>query len=349
MHDPRCPRIPPAVASEARPFWSVMIPHYNRTQFLERTLRSVLAQDAGAKDMQIEVVDDSSCTDDPEPEVRRIAGNRVTFYRQPQRLGVPGNWNSCVERSRGHWVHILHSDDFVLPGFYERLRQALCSRDDLGAAFCRHMFVDQAGFQRALSPLERQTAGTLPGFLESIGVSQRVQCAAMVVRRRVYEKLGGFRAELRYTPDWEMWTRIAAEYPIWYEPSPLAAFCIHSQSYTAQLAQLGRQVPDMRRCIEICRPYLPPHRAAAISSRARNEAALWALEQAGAAVRDGRYAAALRYAREGLRTSSSLRVCTALLAETASLAKGGFRRAYRIVRRKGRLHRKLRDPAPNEK
>ena len=60
-----------------------MIPAYNRTQYLEKTLTSVLSQDPGAEEMQIEVVDDASTVDDPEPLVRRDSRRPGEFCSQP--------------------------------------------------------------------------------------------------------------------------------------------------------------------------------------------------------------------------------------------------------------------------
>jgi len=59
---PQPPAINRAAADAgARPFWSVMIPTYNpRADYLEETLHSVLQQNPGPKQMQIEVVDDCS-------------------------------------------------------------------------------------------------------------------------------------------------------------------------------------------------------------------------------------------------------------------------------------------------
>ena len=56
--------IAPLPQEAARPKWSVMIPAYNCARFLAATLESVLAQDPGPAQMQIEVVDDCS-SDDP--------------------------------------------------------------------------------------------------------------------------------------------------------------------------------------------------------------------------------------------------------------------------------------------
>ena len=108
-----------------RPFWSVMIPTYNpRADYLEETLNSVLQQDPGPDQMQIEVVDDCSNDNTASEVTRRIGAGRVTFHAESQNRGLANNWNRCIERARGHWVHILHQDDIVLPGFYDRLRKA---------------------------------------------------------------------------------------------------------------------------------------------------------------------------------------------------------------------------------
>jgi glycosyltransferase involved in cell wall biosynthesis len=245
-----------------------MIPTYNRTTCLERTLSSVLSQDPGAAQMQIEVVDNDSTADDPEPLVRQVGGDRVSFVRQPRNIGMTSNWNSCIERSVGEWVHILHDDDMVFPGFYERLKRGLMNRFDVGAGFCRHAFIDENDHWLCTSELEKPTAGILPDFIETIGARQRIECASIVVRRSVYEKLGGFLCGF-YLADWEMWNRIAAHYPIWYEPATLAAYRQHSKSANTALARSGEILVHWRRALEINRTWMPPDRAEAISRKAK--------------------------------------------------------------------------------
>jgi glycosyltransferase involved in cell wall biosynthesis len=256
-----------------------MIPVYNRTQYLEKTLRSVLSQDPGPEEMQIEVVDDASTVEDPEPLVRRIAGDRVSSYRNPQNLGLMPNFNNCIERSRGEWVQILHTDDFVLPGFYERLKSRLESRFDVGAAFCRHTHVDENERRTWTSEIESPTAGILPDFIAKIGAMQRIVFASIVVRRSVYERWGGFRLDLPYAADWEMWIRIAAHYPIWYEPKMLAVWRVHSKAASEADHSSGKAFIDLRRCIEISRAWLPLDRAETIARSAKEWVYLWELAE----------------------------------------------------------------------
>ena len=259
-------------AEPLRPFWSVMIPAYNSTKFLGKTLESVLAQDPGPEAMQIEVVDGYSTMDLPEPVVKQIAGDRVSVFRHPQPVSMAGNWNSCIDRARGQWVHILHTDDVVLPGFYAQLRQSLEHNPEVGAAFTRWTKIDEDGRTLEVSALESQTPGILPDGLERIAAAQIIQFPAMVVRKRAYQAVGGFRDDLSYALDWEMWVRIASRYPVWYEPEPLACYRVHTNSETARLRQLGEDLSDQAKAIPIMVRYLPPR------ARAREELALRLLD-----------------------------------------------------------------------
>jgi glycosyltransferase involved in cell wall biosynthesis len=234
-----------------------MFPTYNCSDLLERALRSVLEQDPGPERMQIAVVDDCSTTRRHEEIVRSIAPDRVELYRQPIHRGLGGNWNTCVAQSRGRWVHILHQDDLVLPGFYDRLARA-GERPDVGAAFCHHWIVDDGGRKLIVMPLERPTAGVLEDLLEKITQEQHIHCPSIVIRRDVYERLGGFREDLCYTLDWEMWVRIAAAYPVWYEPELLAHYRLHDANETHRLTLRGLTVPDMLKSIRIVSRRLPP-------------------------------------------------------------------------------------------
>ena len=66
-----CPGIQPISKEVHGPLWSVMIPVYNRVEYLREALESVLSQGYGQDQMQIEVVDDCSLTDEAELIVKQ--------------------------------------------------------------------------------------------------------------------------------------------------------------------------------------------------------------------------------------------------------------------------------------
>lgn len=307
---PVFPAIDP-VPSGKRPFWSVILSVYRRTCYLEQALRSVLAQAPGPDEMQIEVVadgPDDSVQAGIEAMVKEIAGDRVTVHRQTIRAGHPEIFNIAVRRARGLWIHILHDDDWVAPGFYARLSEGVFREPAIGAAFCRHIYVDEAGQTTGVSLLERETPGLLDGWLERIAANCRLQTPSMVVRREAYERLGGYCPQARSAFDWEMWQRIAVHYPVWYEPQRLAFFRRSSGSETARLAVCGQQITDTRAVIEIARSYLPPEKADALSRRASEYYARFALDSARQRMESGDLPAAMAHLREAARCSSSTEV-----------------------------------------
>ena len=253
-----------------RPFWSVMIPTYNpQPHYLEETLRGILLQDPGPEQMQIEVVDDGSADNTASEVVHRIGAGRVAFHAERQNRGLANTWDLCVERARGNWVHILHQDDIVLPGFYERLCRGIVCNPHIGMAFCRFAIIDANGHWKELGPLESATAGVLNNWLERVATGYHLECPAVVVKRATYERLGGFSAQLTYALDLEMWVRIAANAPVYYEPQILAGFRRHGGNESAIRQRTGGNMQDMARAIKIWKDYLPADSRVQLEQQAR--------------------------------------------------------------------------------
>ena len=300
--------IHPRPAGEKRPLWSVMIPTYNCAGYLRETLGGVLAQDPGRESMQIEIVDDCSTKDDPQSVVAELGGTRVEFYRQSENMGLSRNFNTCLQRARGRLVHVLHGDDGVRPGFYEQMQRALSDNASAGAAFCRYISMDECGHWLSIAKLERQDTGVLDAWLKKIATGQRLQTPCMVVRREVYESLGGFDHRLSYSEDWEMWVRIAASYPVAYTPEPLALYRVHSVSSTARGILTGANGRDLRKAISIIETQLPQEIARSAPGQARKAYADACIRRGHRALAISHRAAVASQIRDALQTELSLRV-----------------------------------------
>ncbi|NER01425.1 MAG: glycosyltransferase, partial [Okeania sp. SIO3C4] len=306
------PEINPLSDNNHRPFWSVVIPTYKKVKYLEQTLKSVLQQAPSPEEMQIEVIND--CPDvkiqtEIEAIVRKVGGERINFYRHfPQDIGQAPIFNICLQRAQGYWVHLLHDDDFILPGFYENLRQVIEKNTTVGAAFSRHYYIDENDNQKMVSPLEKETPGIIPNWLEKIVVMQRIQCASIVVKRSVYEKLGGFCPEANSAADWEMWKRIATYYSVGYQPQPLACYRLHSASESTRLIKFGGNIADTRKSIEISESYLPPEKAKKLSTQAREHYAISATQIARQMLKAGKLEVAIAQIQEALKCSESSQV-----------------------------------------
>lgn len=311
---PHCTTIPPVPEGTPRPLWSVMIPTYNCANYLRETLASVLAQDPGPEVMQIEVVDDHSTKDDPEAVVRELAGDRVSFYRQPNNVGYIKNFETCLQRSRGELIHLLHGDDIVLKGFYQKLQRVFEQNPEIGAAFCRYILMDEQGHWQSISRLDQPESGVLHNSLEQIVVNCPMQAASMAVKRDVYEKLGGFDQRFVCScEDWEMWARIAVHYPVGYEVKPLAAYrYMGIGSLTKNSVRSGKYAQDMRKAHKIIASHLSTHLPQAVASKLVNQSrdsfAFGILTLANQMLDIGDTKAAMIQIREALNCSQSFKV-----------------------------------------
>ncbi len=297
-----------AVRSEAdRPFWSVIIPTFNDGRYLRECLHSVLAQDPGPAEMQIEVVDDQSTKGNPESIVNELGQGRVAYHRQPQNVGATRNFSTCIERSIGEWVHILHADDLVLPGFYEKLRDIIIANPEAGSVFCRHVKIDDDGWWIGISDIEQRKEGVIPGWDVNVGKANRMQFCSTVVKRSAYEAVGGFDLRLCHAADWDMWKRVAVHAPVCYAPHLLACYRIHTASHTSSLFRSGTNIVDIRRAVKIAETYYPADIQSGITAAAREYTSGLALAYGSSFLENRDRRAGISQLREAFKCQPSLR------------------------------------------
>ena len=304
----RYPIVSPAADPPDRPFWSVMIPVYNCSDYLRLALRSVLAQISTEDRIQIEVIDDCSTIGDAPAVIAEFDDPRVSYFRHPQNVGPQANFTTCVQRSKGHWVHILHGDDMVAPGFYETFEAVARNHPDIGAAFCRVLNVDGNGAWIDISNLELANPGVHGSLIQTLAVKNIIMFPSMVVKRTTYERTGGFHPDLFHSADWDMWKRVALSTDVWYEPTPLAMYRIHPQSDTSNLMQTGANIADARNAIDIARRYLPEMHSAEWSRQALLYHGLYAVELAQQMTDRRSWKAARAQVAQAFRCSMSARV-----------------------------------------
>ena len=201
------PKLAPVLTPAARPFWSVVVPLYNRKAYLKRCLDCVLEQDPGPDEMEILVVDDASPSD-LSGLVHEAGRGRVRYIRNASNLGLYPSTNAAIGMTSGRFIHILHDDDWVENGFYRKMREAIeACPDNVGVAFCQYeTFYERSGRTWSPPPF-RATAGLMDrNFLFRLATECPLNLPAVVFARETFERIGLFRADLPMMADWE-WLR----------------------------------------------------------------------------------------------------------------------------------------------
>lgn len=128
------------------PYFSVVIPVYNRADLIGDTIRSVLMQTE--QDFEIVVVDDGS-RDDPAAAIAEIGDPRIVLLRQENRGGGAAR-NTGIAQARGHYIAFLDSDDHFLPHHLADLRKLM---EGTGNSFAySRMIVDRGRGRTIVKP-----------------------------------------------------------------------------------------------------------------------------------------------------------------------------------------------------
>jgi glycosyltransferase involved in cell wall biosynthesis len=308
--------IPGVRGDEPRPLWSVLIPTFNCARFLGETLDSVLEQDPGPEQMEIIVVDDHSDQDDPAEVVERKGGSRVRFIRQKQNVGKVRNYETGLVESRGRLIHQLHGDDRVKPGFYAAMEHAFERFPDAGAFFCESLYITETGAVIGRTGIERSATGLLDDWLKKIVVAQRIQTPSIVMRREVYESVGGFDRRLDMSEDWEMWIRVANSYPVGFLSQPLAEYRMSPSNNSTRAMLAGTRAAALRSVMRIVDEYLPPHVVEECRTERDREMAQYLIQFIPHLMIAHKYKGVARVYRDALRFSIDPRTCYRLINYT---------------------------------
>ena len=224
-----------------KPLVSVIIPTYNRAQYICNAIDSVLAQTY--RNIEVIVVDDGS-TDDTRCILSRYGPNiRYVFQNN---AGPSAARNNGITKARGRLIAFLDSDDIWLPEKLERQVQLIADSRDIGLVNCGYYAIDASG-KITTGPTIMKNYKNKKLFLKEFMV-HNILCAGVsgsLIKRDCFDKLGLFNEDLWAGEDWDMWLRIAKHYDVKFVEEPLIKYRLHGANLcndTTRIEAVGKKV-----------------------------------------------------------------------------------------------------------
>ena len=190
------------------PAVSIIVPTFNRLEFLPAAIESAFAQ--SFTDWELIVADDGSdgdtstylrSLDDP-PRVR------VLWLAHSGRPGVVRN--AALRAARGEYVAFLDSDDLWLPQKLATQMARLKRRPECRWSYTRFAQVDAAGNPRVAAD-PKSSRAPCGWILEKLLKAETViALPSVLVSRELLQQVGGFDEELAMCEDDDLWLRLAA-------------------------------------------------------------------------------------------------------------------------------------------
>jgi glycosyltransferase involved in cell wall biosynthesis len=190
------------------PFFSVVIPTYNRTEFIKATLESVLSQTY--PHYEIIVVD--NCSTDNTDEVLQpfIRAGQIQFIRHEQNYERARSRNTGMSMAKGDFVTLLDSDDFMYPDNLAEAADYARAHPEMKCFHNLYELVDSQG-----NVLRRYPMPSLRNQIKAIVEGNFMGCIGDFIHREIYQRYRfDTTQELTGGEDWEFWLRVLADYPL---------------------------------------------------------------------------------------------------------------------------------------
>lgn len=201
------------------PFFSIVIPTYNRDKFIGKTIESVLSQ--SFSDFEVIVVNDGGA-DSTRKVIERIPDSRVRYFEtENQERGAARNFG--VNKSFAKYITFLDSDD-LLREDHLSIAFNYIQENSSQPIFSLGYDVIEANGKALIKwkPLPSPVNDKLSegNFLSCIGV--------FIPREVLLENPFNEDRNLAGSEDYELWLRIAAKYPIYALPYVTASIVNHN-------------------------------------------------------------------------------------------------------------------------
>lgn len=221
------------------PFFSVIIPLYNKEGYIKSTLQSVLNQ--SFTDFEIIIINDGS-TDNSASEVKQFTDNRISFYQQENK-GLSATRNTGIKKAKADFVALLDADDLWETYYLESIKNLIMTHEN------HHIFTTdfKPWPKEDLPPLNVQnTISQGKVISDYFNLRKNIFCYSSVVfHKAVFDTIGYFDESVNYGEEEDFTIRTLQKYelvhlssaPVYYRTSV-------KNQMTSTSGSSKRSVPD---------------------------------------------------------------------------------------------------------
>ena len=208
------------------PFFSVIIPLYNKEKFIVKTLQSVL--DQVFTDFEVIIINDGS-TDTSEDKVLSFKDSRIQyFYKENE--GVSSARNLGIEKARSHFITFIDADDYWYSNFLEKMHYYIIQ------------FPQQKVFSAAIEietskkiipsgySIKKTNDFEIVNYFQASSKTTAICTSCAVFHKSVFEKVGDFDINIKSGQDTDLWIRIGLVYSVLFSWEILARYVYDAES-----------------------------------------------------------------------------------------------------------------------
>ncbi|WP_293872556.1 glycosyltransferase family 2 protein [Flavobacterium sp.] len=215
------------------PFFSIVIPLYNKEKYVLASLQSVLNQTF--ENYEVIIVDDCS-TDESFEIVSTIKSEKVKIIKHDFNKGLSASRNTGIKNSNGVYIAFLDADDFWKHTFLEELFLLIKSfpKAKLFAANYEEVYPNNVVLLPNNNAKNLEKISMIKDFFE-ISLAQPLYCpSSLCVDKMVFDAIGFYNETIRYGEDVDFNIRANSSFQLAYSKKPLVAYTMVSENQITQ-------------------------------------------------------------------------------------------------------------------
>ena len=222
--------------------FSVVIPLYNKANYVQKTIESVLNQTFS--DFEVILVNDGS-TDNSLEVVKEINDSRIRIFSKENR-GVSAARNYGIKKAQYEYITFLDADDCWLPDYLETIKGMIKQYPQAGFFATSYTVADKLyRIDRLGRYLAKGEVLLIEDYCKSLIKFEIHEpwTGTICVKKFLFDKIGGFREGIKRGEDTDMWLRLSFVTPFVWKNESKAIYYYETENNSTSNISYKNTVP----------------------------------------------------------------------------------------------------------
>ena len=220
------------------PFFSVIIPLFNKEKFIEATLKSVLNQTF--IDFEILIINDGS-TDNSATIIEGFDDPRIRYFLK-ENAGVSSARNDGIEKAQSNYISFIDADDYWYPDFLEEMFKIIQNYPQQKAFSAAIEIETSKKVIPASYSIVRTNDCEIVNYFTASSKETVICTSCAVFHKSIFEETGNFDITVKSGQDTDLWIRLGMNYPVVFSWKILARYIYDENSLSKNKNYLNKKI-----------------------------------------------------------------------------------------------------------
>jgi glycosyltransferase involved in cell wall biosynthesis len=228
------------------PFFSIIIPLYNKENYIQKTLNSILAQTF--QDFEVIIVDDCS-TDESVKKAKEIQSDKIRFVSHEQNKGLSASRNTGIRNAKAQFITFLDADDFWKSHFLEKIKELIETFPEAGlfATAYSEIYPGNLVIQPSVNKNDISEGSMLliENFFERNLQQPIYNHSSVCLRKSVFDIVGFYNEKINFSEDVDFNIRANYYFRLAFCNDNEAGYNVYSENQITNSGISNKTIPDL--------------------------------------------------------------------------------------------------------